>query len=195
MVSLSISRSLASSAAALPEPALVAAVRAGDERAFETLFRAYHAPLCSFAYRYVRAPDVAEELVQEVFLHLWQQRSTWDVRGPLKTYLYTAVRNAAVSYLRHERVVARRAAETVALFDRPQPAADRALAAHEITIAVRAAVDRLPERCRLVFTLNREQGMSYAEIAATLGLSIKTVDTHMGRALKALRKYLGAHWP
>lgn len=166
-----------------------------DEREFEALFRAHHAALCSFAHRYVRAPDVAEELVQEVFLHLWQQRSAWDGRSAIRTYLYTAVRNAAVSYLRHERVVARRSAETVALFDRAQPAADRTVADGETAAAVRAAVDRLPERCRLVFTLNREHGMTYAEIARTLGLSIKTVDTQMGRALKALRKYLGAHWP
>lgn len=166
-----------------------------DEREFETLFRTYHAPLCSFAHRYVRAPDVAEELVQEVFLHLWQQRSAWDGRGTIKTYLYSAVRNAAVSYLRHERVVARRSAETLALFDRPQPSTDRRVADVETAMAVRAAVDRLPERCRLVFTLNREHGMTYADIARTLGLSIKTVDAQMGRALKALRKYLGAHWP
>ena len=188
-------RALDAHEALLAEPALVAALRAGDERAFETLFRAYHAPLCSFAHRYVRAPDVAEELVQEVFLHLWQQRAAWEGRGALKTYLYTAVRNAAVSYLRHERVAQRRSAETLALFDRPPLAADRAAASHETAAAVRAAVDRLPERCRLVFTLNREQGLTYTEIAATLGLSVKTVDTQMGRALKALRKYLGAHWP
>jgi RNA polymerase sigma-70 factor, ECF subfamily len=180
----------------LPSPQradLVDLIRAGDASAFEALFRAFHAPLCAFAYEYVGTREVAEEIVQEVFLFVWERRATWEVRDSVKNYLFTAVRNAAVSWLRHERVVRRRVAETVDLFTRPVPRADRELTSAELLAAVRRAVERLPERCRLIFTLHREQGLTYAEIAAILDLAPKTVEVQMGRALKALRKALAAY--
>lgn len=174
---------------------LVERIRAGDAAAFEALFHAHHASLCAFAYRYVGARDLAEEIVQEVFLFVWERRETWDVRTSVKNYLLTAVRNAAVSYLRHERVVRRREAETIALFSRSTPTADRELHNTELAGLVQRAVDRLPDRCRLVFTLHREQGLTYVEIAEVLGISPKTVEVHMGRALKGLRKALAGVWP
>jgi len=173
----------------------VARIRAGDESAFETLFHSYHAPLCAFAYRYVEARDLAEEIVQEVFLYVWERRETWDVRTSVKNYLFTAVRNAAMSYLRHERVVRQREAETVELFARPAASADGRVRTAELVAAVRRAVDRLPERRRLMFTLHREQGLTYPEIAEVLEISPKTVEVQVGRALKALRKALAGFWP
>lgn len=170
--------------------ALVLRIRAGDAQAFEALFHAFHAGLCAFAYRYVKSREVAEEIVQEVFLFLWERRETLDVRDSIKNYLFTAVRNAAVSWLRHERVVARRQVETLELFSRPAPSPDSMAISGELLAAVRRAIDRLPERCRLIFTLHREQGLTYGEIAQVLGLSPKTVEVQMGRALKALRKGL-----
>ena len=107
-----------------PERDWVARIRSGDGPAFEALFYAYHAPLCAFAYRLVGVRDLAEEIVQEVFLYIWERRETWDVRTSVKSYLFTAVRNAAMSYLRHERVVRQREAETVELFVRPAATAD-----------------------------------------------------------------------
>src|SRR5438046_8289010 len=86
----------------------VARIRSGDGTAFEALFHAYHAPLCAFAYRPVGVRDLAEEIVQEVFLYISERRETWDVRTSVESYLFTAVRNAAMSYLRHERVVRQR---------------------------------------------------------------------------------------
>ncbi len=173
-----------------PERDWVARIRAGDGPAFEALFHAYHAPLCAFAYRLVGVRDLAEEIVQEVFLYVWERRETWDVRTSVKSYLFTAVRNAAMSYLRHERVVRQREAETVDLFVRPAAAADGRVRTAELVAAVQRAVGRLPERCRLIFTLHREQGLTYSEIAEVLEISPKTVEVQMGRALKALRKAL-----
>src|SRR5262249_30219790 len=136
---------------------------------------------------------VAEEIVQEVFLFVWGQRETWNVKDSAKNYLFTSVRNAAVSWLRHERVGHRHEAETVAVSARRVPTPDRDLTASELTAAVRRAVDRLPDRCRLIFTMHREQGLTYGEIASVLDLSLKTVEVQMGRALKALRKALAVY--
>jgi RNA polymerase sigma-70 factor (ECF subfamily) len=177
------------------EAAWVERIRTGDPAAFEALFHAYHAPLCAFAYRYLDARDLAEEVVQEIFLFVWERRETWDVRTSVKGYLFTAVRNAALSYLRHERVVRRREAETVERLDGPSAGADAEAAAAETLAAVQRAVSRLPERCRLVFTLHREQGLTYSEIAEVLGISPKTVEAQMARALQSLRKALAAFRP
>ena len=85
--------------------AWVAATAAGDEAAFEALFHAYHAPLCAFFYRYVGTRDLAEEIVQEVFLFVWERRQTWEVRTSVKNYLFTATENTA--HLRRNRRAAR----------------------------------------------------------------------------------------
>ena len=170
---------------------LAAAIVAGDARAFETLFRAHYAGMCAFAARIVTRRDVAEDLVQEVFLYVWRNRSTWRIEHSVKQYLYAALRHGALRYLRHERVVRAHVPEAVILFERPIRLADAELEWEETVTAVRAAIAKLPERCRLVYTLHREQGLSYAEVAAVMGISVKTVDAQMGRALKSLRKLLG----
>lgn len=176
-----------------PRPSDHAAPR--DSASFEALFRTYHRQLCGFAYRYVLSRDVAEELVQEVFLYLWEHQVEWGDARAAKSYLFTAVRNAAVSYLRHQGVTRRLEAEVVALFSRPKPTPEGDLRSAELAQALQHAIDRLPERRRLVFTLSREQGLSYAEIAKLLDISPKTVEMQMGRAYKALRKALAPYWP
>ena len=179
----------------LQEKRWAQAIRAGDTSAFEALFREYHPRLCSFAYRFTGSREIAEELVQEAFLYVWQHRETLDVRDSMKTYLFSSVRNASVSWLRHERVVSQSTGQITELFRRSSDTADRAIESTERIAAVRAAIARLPEGSRMVLTLHREQGMTYREIADVLGISPKTVDAQMGRAFKSLRKYLGPHWP
>jgi RNA polymerase sigma-70 factor (ECF subfamily) len=171
----------------LDEGAVIAGIRRGSTASFEQLFRAHHPEMCAFATRMVGRTDVAEDLVQEVFLYVWRHREAWDVQTSARQYLYSSVRHAALRYLRHERVVQQHVPETVALFARSPRPTDADLSASEIVSAVRAAIERLPDRCRLVFTLHREQGMSYLEVAEVMGISPKTVDVQMGRALKALR--------
>jgi RNA polymerase sigma-70 factor (ECF subfamily) len=173
----------------------VEAIRAGDASAFEAMFHQYHARLCSFAYRYLGARDLAEEMVQEVFLCIWERRASWEVRTSVRSYLLTAVRNAALSYLRHERVVRRRVTEISQLQVALTPSPEVRTLEAETIAAVRQAVGRLPDRCRLIFTLHREQGLTYAEVADVLGISPRTVEVQIGRALKALRRGLAHHRP
>jgi RNA polymerase sigma-70 factor (ECF subfamily) len=166
-----------------------------SDGAFEELFRTYHAPLCAFAYRMVRSRAVAEELVQEVFLYLWQHRETWVAHTSVRIYLYQATRNAALSYLRREKLQQRTEPVVIDLFSRPSSNSDGELVTAELERAVKRAIAKLPERCRLIYTLSREQGLTYAEIAALLEISPKTVDVQMGRAFKSLRKQLAGYLP
>jgi len=173
----------------------VARIRLGDEAAFESLFRAYYVRLCDFVQSYVRSPDVAEELVQTVFLRIWVHRATWDPTIGVRAYLFAACRNRALGALKHERVVervARRATrEALPLGIAAAPMGpDEGLQASELADLLREAVNRLPERRRVVVILRWQQQMSYAEIARVLGISVKTVEAQMGRALAFFRRHL-----
>lgn len=187
-------RSAASADAGCDDAALVAQVQVGDLAAFEALVRIWAKPLIGFAGSLLRAPDEAEEVVQDLFVWIWEHRFEWEVRGQLGPYLFRAVRNRVVNRLRHQKVEERfHARLTLAPTpDRSSPT-DHLLVTNELSAAIDAAIAGLSDRCREVFLLNRQQGFSYAQIAETLQISVKTVEIHMGRALAALRQAL-APW-
>lgn len=166
-----------------------------DEAALETLFRAEYDGLCAFTERYVRSAAVAEELVQEIFLRLWRRRDVLPPAAVTRAYLYAAARNGAVQHIRHARVDLRwREAKTSA--ERPEPAgqaADADLMVGELAGAAEQAIASLPERCRMVYTLSRQQGLRYTEIAEVLGIAPGTVEIHMNRAFKLLRGKLAPY--
>ena len=189
----------------LPEPArmdetpavpagdaeLVRRIRAGDERALELVFKAHYAGMASFVQRFVRSQDLAEELVQDVFLKLWSKREQLADIETFRTYLFRAARNTALNYLRRAKLE-RRWQEEQGRAEEPHTtfAADDDAVEQELSVAVQEAINRLPPRCREIFLLSRDGGLTYAEIARSLEISVKTVETQMGRALKSLRASL-----
>ncbi len=169
-------------------------MRTDDEAAFELLFLAYAGPLCAFAFSYVESQAAAQEIVQELFCRMWERRETLDLPRNVYAYLFGATRNRAINLLRNRRVQsaflaraaqAERAKESAA--GAPQ---ERELDAEALAEAVERALGELPRRCREVFTLTRDQHLSYAQVAETLHISPKTVEIHMGRALALLRQKL-----
>lgn len=164
------------------------ALEAAERATFETMFRSHYQALVGFGARYTGSIAIAEEVVQEVFLSMWRQKATMPPADKIRSYLYRAVHNRALNVVRHERVARTRDAESVEpRFSEP---ADEKLMREETERLIQAAVDRLPERCRLIFILSREQKLTYAQIAEVAGVSIKTVETQMGRALRSLRNAL-----
>lgn len=165
-------------------------IRAGDDSALEALFRTYADRLCAFVDQHVDAPEVAEEIVQDLFFEIWRRREQWRPTTNVRAYLYKSARNKALDYLDHQRVV--EAWKQQACPDEPDavPAPEENLRQKELTRAVQDAIDQLPERQRLIFVLNRRHGMTYAEVAEMLDISPHTVETHMSRAFKKLRKLL-----
>jgi RNA polymerase sigma-70 factor (ECF subfamily) len=173
----------------------VTRIRESDHGAFEALVHWYSDRLCAFVYGSTRDVEATKELVQDLFLWIWRHRHQWDVRGGLTTYLYRSARNRAISYLRHDNLEQRwRDEVTLGDADNGSPVApndgDDRIAVDDLTQAIDRAVDSLPDRCRQVFTLNRQHRLTYREIAEMLGISVKTVEVHMGRALVALRLQL-----
>jgi RNA polymerase sigma-70 factor, ECF subfamily len=164
----------------------------GDEAAYDTIFRTWYARLVRLAESVVRDRAVAEELVQDVMLELWRRREQLAADGSPQAYLFRATRNRALNHMRHVKIEQRDAIYVAGEGSREAPAPAR-LEAEEIESAVQRAMDELPPRCREVFEMSRVQGLKYAEIATALGVSVKAVEAHMGKALKTMRVHL-AQW-
>lgn len=173
---------------------LLERLRRGDTSAFDTIFRTWYGPLVGTAERMLRDRAVAEELVQDVMLELWRRRETLAADGSAQAYLFQATRNRVLNHLRHLRIEQRSEPE-IRGESSSSPRADSALVHEELDVAVQKAVQALPDRCREVFELSRVHGLKYAEIAKTLGISVKTVEAQMGKALRTLRERLAPWLP
>ena len=157
--------------------------------AFEALFRAHYEGLLRFANRYVRSRAEAEELVHDVLLEVWIRRDALRPFDELKSYLFRATYNRCLNHLRRGRIE-RLWKRSLPPEEPVAPASVSVEAMNSTEAAVRRAIDALPPRCREIFLLSREDGLSDGGIATTLGISVKTVETQMGRALKSLRAAL-----
>lgn len=156
---------------------------------FEALFRAHYQELVVFARGYTQDDDQAEELVQETFVTLWKNASQYAIQHSARSYLYAAVRNNCLNFLKHEKVK-KAYGENVRLFAPVGDATDT-LEIAELRERIGVAIQKIPEKCREIFMLSRYYGKKYTEIADELQLSVKTVENQMGRALKILREELG----
>jgi RNA polymerase sigma-70 factor (ECF subfamily) len=155
------------------------------EPRFEALVRAQYPRLFGVAFSYLRSAEAAEDAVQAALLNAWRQRMVLELPDPLP-YLFRAVRNECVSTIRRRQRWHEVELDTEGP-DLRDPTPMQDLEAGELEAAVRAAIEELPPRCRLVFLLSREQHLGYAEIARTLDISPKTVEAQMGKALRLLR--------
>jgi len=164
---------------------LVAAVRQGDAAAFQALYERYAEALFRFAWRRCREREAAEDLTQETFVRVWLHRDRLDPRQSIRAYLFQIVRRLAVDLLRRKLTE-----NLVGEPDPNQPAAAVDPDAFASRDRIRQALSELPEQQRVVFCLSRFDGLRYAEIAQVLGISVKTVEVHISRALKKLRDRL-----
>ena len=165
-------------------------IRAGDEVAFEAMFRTHYDGLCRYVAAYLGSRDAAEDVVQGVFARIWEDRAHWVV-SDVPHYLYAAVRRRAMSQFRRA-TVRRRAAPLLALEAGRAAAAppDAEFEGEELRRRLERALTALPPRTRAAFVLSRGEGLSYAEVASRMAISPKTIGVHISRALSVLRKAL-----
>lgn len=173
---------------------LISRALAGDEAAFEGVVRTYYPELCEHVLRYVGCPAVAEDLVLELFAHLWGRRQRSVPLVVDRGYLYRSARNRALDYLRRQRVATTWIDRMSREVDEPDDAPDDVLEWSELAAAAARAVAELPEQRRRIFVLCRYHDLSYAEVGARLGISPRTVNTQMTRALKTLRIKLAPYF-
>ncbi len=173
------------------ELAWVQMMRQGETRGFDALFRQYSARLYRFAYVYLRSRAVAEEIVQDCFLKVWEKRATLREDVPLKGYLFTIAYNAVLNQLRQQQRH-QQYATGLGLTEASAVEPGNDVEYAELKELYHAAIEQLPPKRRQVFVMSREQGLSYAEIAAEIGLSVKTVEAQMSQSLKFLSAYMKA---
>jgi RNA polymerase sigma-70 factor (ECF subfamily) len=171
---------------------LLARLRARDQGAFDAIFRAHYAVLVGLGESMLQSRAAAEDVVQEVMLELWRRREEVMIQESLRAYLVRSTRNRALNQIRHANVQ-RKAEPELARDEAVSATGASQVVAHELREAIAAAIAELPPACREVFMLSRAQGLRYAEIAATLGISVKTVESQMGKALRHMRSRL-AQW-
>lgn len=174
---------------------VMARVRNGDKASFEALFRDHYQMLCHFARKFVGDMDEAEELVQDLFAQLWERREQLQVETSAKSYLFSAARNRCLNYIKHRKVREQHSESVLASPLESEPDATQALEAAELQSRIQATIQGLPPRCREVFVLSRFEGKKYQEIATQLGISPRTVEVQIGKALKILREDLREYLP
>lgn len=162
---------------------------AGDIEEFERLYRHYCKLLILFACKFVSDKAVAENIVQDVFLNVWINRSALDPGKNIKTYLYTAVKNKALNSIKHS-LIEREYKEMLYLNNRYENSPESKVLHKELERSVNRAIKSLPEKCRIIFLMSRNDHLTYNEIASILGLSHKTIENQIAKALKILYKYL-----
>lgn len=178
------------------EAELFELVSTGDEAAFERFFKTYHQRLLSYAYVMLRDESASEEMVQQVFYKIWEKRTRLKIHTSGKAFLYRAVYNECLNYLKHEKH--KRAYEKHSLSvdaDSYQGKASDPLMLTELQSMLQKAINELPKQCRNIFYMNRIEELKYREIAEELGLSVKTVEAQVSKALKVLRKKLADYLP
>ncbi|MCL4540064.1 MAG: RNA polymerase sigma-70 factor [Bacteroidetes bacterium] len=179
------------SAASGTEQDLVERVRAGDQSAIEELFCAYYSGLCRFTLGMTHSRDDVEDLVQDIFVKIWTNREVWSPKGSIKAYLFKAARNQALNFIKNRNSHQASACEGQGEIPSPQDTDPSVNLDHkDVRAAISTAISKLPQKCRIVFVLNRQEGLAYSEIADVLGISEKTVENQMSRALRILRTSL-----
>ena len=161
-----------------------------DEAAFEQVFKTHYKNLHAYAFTILKDEDEAEEMVQQVFFKLWERSEHLSFSGPIAAYLYRAVHNESLNFIKHQKVKAGHQLQVAYSMKNKSEQASPKMIRKELENKFREALNELPEQCRTVFQLSRFEDMKYKEIADKLDISVKTVENHMGKALKLLRTKL-----
>lgn len=164
-------------------------MRQADQSNFERLFKDHNQGLSNLAYNLVRDQDAAKDIVQEVFLKLWNNRERVDLGAQIKHYLFKATAHTSLNYLRSAKKKIK-LDDLTSLQNLEAAPGREEIGYKELELRAREAIDRLPPKCKAIYLLSRHEGLKYQDIAGALDLSIKTVENQMGIALEKLRKDL-----
>ncbi|WP_183575037.1 RNA polymerase sigma-70 factor [Mucilaginibacter sp. X5P1] len=165
------------------------------EAAFEHLFKKHFRELHAYGFSLLKDWDAAEEVVQAIFLKLWEKNEWVHIQISIKSYLYKSVYHDCLNYMRRQKIHLKYQTHTVHAMENRVDNTDGKIKLNEMEQHLSKALDKLPEKCRAIFHLSRFEYLKYHEIANQLEISIKTVETHMGKALRILRKEMKEFLP
>jgi len=160
-----------------------------DKVSFEELFKTYFKPLTAFAFKFINDTDEAKNIVHDVFVKLWEKKDEIDMSKSVKSYLYTSVNNRSLNYIRDHKKFNKNEG-VLENQDDLNPNIEDELAGVDVQKRIDMTLNHLNPKVKRIFEMSRYEGMKYKEIAEEMSLSVKTVETHMSAALKALRENL-----
>ena len=164
-------------------------IKGVDKGAFDKFFREHYEPLCHYANKFIFDLHQCEDIVQNVFVRIWNNRRRIIVTTSLKSFVYQSVRNSCIDYIRKQLNIKHVDIESIEEkeFEITEPVT------LELIEGVKEAIKNLPVKCQTIFRMSKEAGLSYKEIAEELDVSVKTVENQVGIALKKIRLYLREH--
>lgn len=165
----------------------------GDLNTFEMVFRDYYKPLVRYGNTFLKDSDETEDIVQQVFVSLWEKRTQLDIHTSIRAVLYKSVQNACLNKIKHLKVRSVYAEDWKAT-QQMEETSD-SVQVNELNSRIQMAVESMPEQCGRIFKMSRFEQLRYQEIADELGLSVKTVENQMGKALKIVREELKDYLP
>jgi RNA polymerase sigma-70 factor (ECF subfamily) len=173
---------------------LIPLLLSGDEKTFEGVYKHFLKPLHVYAITMLKDEEAAKGTVQNIFLKLWERKSTLNFNGSLKAYLYSAVYHECLNHIRHQKVKLHHQDHLVYTMKNTEEH-DSGIELTDLKGKLQQVMNNLPEKCRTVFQLSRFEELKYREIAEQMGISVKTVEAQMGKALKILRHGLVDYLP
>ena len=167
----------------------------GNKRAFEYLFKSYYKPLCNYAFQILKNQVYAEEVVEELFVRLWENRSKTDVQQSFKSYLYRSTYNSCMNYLRKQKneqkyrdfFLHHLSPESTSL-ETNESYPLTSIIDRELEKEMHEVIESLPEKCRIIFKMSRFDEKSHEEIANEINVTVNTVKTQIVRALNKIRE-------
>jgi RNA polymerase sigma-70 factor (family 1) len=168
---------------------MIKGLRSGRESAYEQLFKEYYKPLSVFASGYLEDLESGKEIVQDLFVSLYEKRKSLVINSSLKSYLYRSVRNRCLNHIKHQQVRKKHQEGMMPVMQESHKLEDK-IRETELEYMVSKIVDQLPPRCKRIFIMSRVSGLSNREIAEQLAISKRTVETQISNALKVLREKL-----
>ncbi len=172
------------------EDHMVEGLRSGRESAYQHLFELYYQKLVVFAMKYLGDLEIARDLVQDLFLSIYESRGSISIQTSLGSYLYGAVKNRCLNHIRHKAVREKHRSSIIHSENGRDPDLEEKIEATELEARIYEIVSQLPGKCRQIFIMSRVDGKRNSEIADELKLSVRTVETQISKALKVLRDNL-----
>ncbi|SKC41854.1 RNA polymerase sigma-70 factor, ECF subfamily [Ohtaekwangia koreensis] len=175
-----------------PDQEIIQAIQRGDKGAFEQVFHACYENLCQYAFTILKDMDEAEDIVQSMFLKIWERREDLNIQHAIRSYLFRAVYHQCINHLEHRTIKLKHqeygVLEGTSRVQQPEIFPD------ELSNSIQSVVNELPQQCRIIFMMSRYEELRYAEIAQKLNISVNTIENQISKALRILRLKLKDHF-
>jgi len=166
----------------------------GDMAAYRFLFDQHFPDLCNFLLIYLHSRELSEEIALEIFIYIWEKRETLQIKATFKSFLFSSAKNKAISHYRKEQKKMFTSIDTGQSVFRDDSSSQQLLENNELREIINTAINKLPEKSKQIYLLAWEENLSHKEIAEQLGITPKTVENHVGIALRKLRESLKPYY-